>query len=103
MLNAGNLSSCRRNTSVGMQDVDAAAPSEVVAFQASEAYVYSIPSATTVGHRAETWNVNEWLQQVRVAVVTRDEDAWVRLEDPESGECQGQRVRESTDDIYRSC
>lgn len=58
---------------------------EVTAFSASEAYVYSIPPATTVGHRAETWNVNNWLQEVKVKVTTEDEEAWIRLEDPESG------------------
>lgn len=44
-----------------------------------------IPPATTVGHRADTWNVNKWLCEVAVRVVTADEDCFVRLEDCKSG------------------
>lgn len=58
---------------------------EVSAFVAPDAYVYRIPPATTVGHRAETWNVNSWIQEVRVRVACKDEEAAIRLEDPGSG------------------
>lgn len=36
--------------------------SELTTFQCREAYVYKIPPASTVGHRAELWDVDHWLQ-----------------------------------------
>lgn len=36
--------------------------SELTTFQTREAYVYKIPPASTVGHRAEMWDVDHWLQ-----------------------------------------
>lgn len=44
-----------------------------------------IPPATTVGHRAETWNVNQWFVEVAVRVVSADEQCAVRLEDLKTG------------------
>lgn len=35
---------------------------ELTVFQSKESYVYQIPPAATAGHRAETWNVDHWLQ-----------------------------------------
>ena len=35
---------------------------ELTVFHAKESYVYQIPPAQTAGHRAETWNVDNWLQ-----------------------------------------
>lgn len=35
-------------------------------FQCKEAYVYQVPPASTVGHRADLWNVNQWLSEVRL-------------------------------------
>ena len=34
----------------------------VVRFKVKECYLYSIPPAGTLGHRAEMWDVNKWLQ-----------------------------------------
>ena len=50
-----------------------------------DAYVYRVPPASTVGHRAELWNVNEWLQEVAVRVASRDEACAVRLLDDKTG------------------
>lgn len=33
---------------------------ELPLFSAAEAYVYKVPAATTSGHRAEMWDVNNW-------------------------------------------
>jgi hypothetical protein len=35
---------------------------ELVVFTSREAYVYRIPPASTTGHRADTWGVDDWLQ-----------------------------------------
>jgi hypothetical protein len=35
---------------------------ELTTFQCREAYVYKIPPASTIGHRAELWDVDHWLQ-----------------------------------------
>jgi adaptin ear-binding coat-associated protein 1/2 len=56
-----------------------------------EAYVYQIPSATTSGHRAELWRLDEWLAEVSVRVVRRGDDtgrdeAVIRLETTATGE-----------------
>ncbi|KAK9838777.1 hypothetical protein WJX74_003226 [Apatococcus lobatus] len=59
---------------------------EVVTFRCKEAYVYQVPPAGTIGHRAETWNVDKWLQEVSVQVVTHQDDCWVRLLDFTTGE-----------------
>lgn len=65
---------------------DAEARAELTTFQCREAYVYKIPPASTIGHRAELWNVDAWLQEVSAAVVTSGDDCWVRLFDKASGE-----------------
>lgn len=59
---------------------------ELTVFQSKESYVYQIPPAATAGHRAETWNVDHWLQEVSVAVVTSGEECFVRLLDAKSGD-----------------
>ena len=35
---------------------------ELSVFTSKEAYVYRIPPASTTGHRADTWGVDDWLQ-----------------------------------------
>ena len=35
---------------------------ELVTFQCKECYVYRPPPASSIGHRAEFWNVDHWLQ-----------------------------------------
>ena len=39
---------------------------ELTTFQCREAYVYKIPPASTIGHRAELWDVDHWLQACAV-------------------------------------
>ncbi|GBF99014.1 hypothetical protein Rsub_11818 [Raphidocelis subcapitata] len=66
---------------------DAAAPAELATFSSREAYVYApLPPAPHYGHRAELWDVNKWLREVKVRVVMRGDDCFVRLEDGDSGE-----------------
>lgn len=33
---------------------------ELTTFQCRDAYVYRIPPASTIGHRAELWRVDDW-------------------------------------------
>ncbi|KAI7835318.1 hypothetical protein COHA_004710 [Chlorella ohadii] len=65
---------------------DVAALPDMVLFRCKEAYVYRVPPATTVGHRAELWDVNKWLATVSLRVVQADDDAYVRLLDEKTGE-----------------
>lgn len=59
---------------------------ELTTFQCRDGYVYRIPPASTNGHRAELWRVDDWDAEVAVAVVSRQEECWVRLLDKDSGE-----------------
>ncbi|KAK9788599.1 hypothetical protein WJX73_010633 [Symbiochloris irregularis] len=59
---------------------------ELTVFTTKESYVYQIPPAGTTGHRAETWNVDSWLQAVAVHVVTCGEDCYIRLLDMKTGD-----------------
>lgn len=68
------------------KDVDEEEHAELTTFQCREAYVYRIPPASTIGHRAELWRVDNWDAEVRVTVVSCQEACWVRLLDKESGE-----------------
>lgn len=46
-----------------------------------------VSSSTQVGHRAELWNVNEWIAEVSCEIIRRGDDhALIRLLDPASGE-----------------
>ena len=36
--------------------------SELVLFKVNDACVYQVPPASTIGHRAEMWDVDNWLQ-----------------------------------------
>lgn len=58
---------------------------ELPLFGCREAYVYRVPPATTVGHRAEMWDVNNWLATVSLRVVQADDDCYVRLLDDKTG------------------
>ena len=49
-----------------LEEEDARA--ELTVFQTKESYVYQIPPAATAGHRAETWNVDDWLQVLNAPV-----------------------------------
>ncbi|KAK9917965.1 hypothetical protein WJX75_000106 [Coccomyxa subellipsoidea] len=59
---------------------------ELTTFSCRESVVYMIPPASTVGHRAELWNVDNPLQDVTSSVVTSGDDCWVRLHDVASGD-----------------
>ncbi|PRW58154.1 Adaptin ear-binding coat-associated 2 [Chlorella sorokiniana] len=67
-------------------EAEGAALPEMVLFRCKEAYVYRVPPATTVGHRAELWDVNKWLATVSLRVVQADDDASVRLLDEKTGD-----------------
>lgn len=55
-------------------------------FPATRGYIYSsLPPATTVGHRAETWDVEKPFAEVTVRVLAADEAARVLLEDGATG------------------
>jgi hypothetical protein len=58
---------------------------ELPLFSCKEAYVYRVPPASTVGHRAEVWDVDRWLATVSLRVVQADDDAYVRLLDDKTG------------------
>ncbi|KAK9841047.1 hypothetical protein WJX81_007611 [Elliptochloris bilobata] len=59
---------------------------ELTVFSCKDAYVYKIPPPSTIGHRADTWNVDAWLQEVRCAVVTCGDDCIIRLTAEGTGE-----------------
>lgn len=45
-----------------MADVEVEERAELTVFLSKEAYIYKIPPASTIGHRADTWNVDSWMQ-----------------------------------------
>lgn len=45
-----------------MADVEVEQRAELTVFSSKEAYIYKIPPASTIGHRADTWNVDSWMQ-----------------------------------------
>eukprot|EP01023_Acetabularia_acetabulum_P015562 TRINITY_DN17591_c1_g1_i3.p1 TRINITY_DN17591_c1_g1~~TRINITY_DN17591_c1_g1_i3.p1 ORF type:complete len:267 (+),score=34.10 TRINITY_DN17591_c1_g1_i3:75-803(+) len=59
---------------------------ELVTFSIKECYVYQIPPASSLGHRAEMWDVNTWLKEVTCQVVNQGEECYVRLLDKDSGD-----------------
>lgn len=70
-----------------MVDLNEDEVAELTTFQCREAYVYApLPPAPHWGHRAELWDVDKWLREVKVRVVTRQDDCFVRMEDQETGE-----------------
>ena len=62
--------------------------SEEVLWRCEEAYVYQLPRAlnSSHGHRADDWDVDNWLKAVRVTVAARGDRASVRMSDRETGE-----------------
>ncbi|KAL6755353.1 hypothetical protein V8C86DRAFT_230378 [Haematococcus lacustris] len=46
-----------------------------------EVYLYRLPPATSYGHRAELWNVEQWFKAVSLVLVEERHDMYVRLED----------------------
>lgn len=45
-----------------MLEADAELRAELITFQCKECYVYRPPPAGSIGHRAELWDVDHWLQ-----------------------------------------
>jgi len=61
-------------------------PLELITFTSRECYVYGIPPApTSLGHRAELWNVNKWIAEVSTKTITSGDNICVVLEDKTSG------------------
>ncbi|KAL0055203.1 hypothetical protein WJX82_008776 [Trebouxia sp. C0006] len=58
---------------------------ELTTFQCKECYVYRPPPASSIGHRAEFWDVDHWLQEVSLRIVTSDEDCTIRTYDIKTG------------------
>ena len=46
----------------GVMEADAELRAELTTFQSKECYVYRPPPASSIGHRAELWDVDHWLQ-----------------------------------------
>lgn len=60
---------------------------ELTTFKCRECYVYApLPPSTAIGHRAEVWNVDKWLKEVKLRVVTVDESCALKLEDKDTNE-----------------
>ncbi|XP_074582590.1 uncharacterized protein At1g03900 [Curcuma longa] len=60
---------------------------ELVLFHAVECYVYLIPPRkTAASYRADEWNVNKWVWEGALKVVSKGEECIIRLEDNKSGE-----------------
>ncbi|CAG9463369.1 unnamed protein product [Pedinophyceae sp. YPF-701] len=59
---------------------------EIATFTCADCYVYKIPPLPLgqTGHRAEQWDVNNWLAEVEARVVVRGDDLMVRLLEKES-------------------
>lgn len=46
----------------GVMEAEAELRAELTVFQCKECYVYRPPPASSIGHRAELWDVDHWLQ-----------------------------------------
>ncbi|KAJ0971756.1 hypothetical protein J5N97_019715 [Dioscorea zingiberensis] len=60
---------------------------ELVLFHVNECYVYLIPPRkSSASYRADEWNVNKWVWEGALKVVSKGEECTIRLEDKTSGE-----------------
>ncbi|WOK95748.1 hypothetical protein Cni_G04455 [Canna indica] len=60
---------------------------ELGLFHANECYVYLIPPRkTAASYRADEWNVNKWVWEGTLKVISKGEECIIRLEDKTSGE-----------------
>ncbi len=55
-------------------DVEVEERAQLTVFLSKEAYIYKIPPASTIGHRADTWNVDSWLQVESFLKVQKERD-----------------------------
>lgn len=70
---------------IGMVEAYAELRAELITFQCKECYVYRPPPASSIGHRAELWDVDHWLHEVSLRIVTCDEECTIKLFDVKSG------------------
>ncbi|XP_072994999.1 uncharacterized protein At1g03900 [Typha latifolia] len=60
---------------------------ELVLFHVNACYVYLIPPRkTAASYRADEWNVNKWVWEGALRVVSKGEECIIRLEDSKTGE-----------------
>lgn len=60
---------------------------ELVLFQVSECYVYLIPPRkSAASYRADEWDVNKWVWEGMLKVISKGEECIIRLEDKKTGE-----------------
>ncbi|PRQ50078.1 putative PH domain-containing protein [Rosa chinensis] len=60
---------------------------ELVLFQVSECYVYLIPPRkSAASYRADEWDVNKWVWEGILKVISKGEDCIIRLEEKSTGE-----------------
>ena len=59
-------------------------------FRCRECYVYRVPPAGTLGHRADSWGLDKWQEIVSLRVVEHGDSCDVRLEDLKSSELYAQ-------------
>ena len=69
-----------------MSDVSNEVRPELLTFSCKEAYVYKAPPASTVGHRAELWDVDNPMQ-VRMPLACRS--IALRAANDDKGRCAG--------------
>ena len=77
----------------------------------SGAYVYQLPAgqSSSLGHRAEMWDVDNWLCEVRVRVVERTDECFVLLEtsaasvSPESAGTNDRGQGEDSYSLFAAC
>eukprot|EP00262_Sarcandra_glabra_P006976 TRINITY_DN19542_c0_g1_i1.p1 TRINITY_DN19542_c0_g1~~TRINITY_DN19542_c0_g1_i1.p1 ORF type:complete len:289 (+),score=63.45 TRINITY_DN19542_c0_g1_i1:103-969(+) len=60
---------------------------ELLLFQVTECYVYLIPPRkTAASYRADEWNVNKWIWEGALKVISKGEECIIKLEDKTTGE-----------------
>ncbi|XP_078168698.1 adaptin ear-binding coat-associated protein 1 NECAP-1 [Carex rostrata] len=60
---------------------------ELVLFQVSECYVYLIPPRkSAASYRADEWDINKWVWEGTLKVISKGEECIIQLEDNKKGE-----------------
>ncbi|XP_078431568.1 adaptin ear-binding coat-associated protein 1 NECAP-1 [Wolffia australiana] len=60
---------------------------ELILFHVNECYVYLIPPRkTAASYRADEWNVNKWVWEGSLKVISKGEECIIKLEDKNTGE-----------------
>ncbi|KAI5343055.1 PREDICTED: adaptin ear-binding coat-associated [Prunus dulcis] len=69
------------------QEVNEAEALELVLFQVPECYVYLIPPRkSAASYRADEWDVNKWVWEGILKVISKGEECIIRLEDKNTSE-----------------